>query len=135
MLAGSVSSVRGAAAGARPAAHRSLRRRCPRARADVWDAENYGQTVYAIRTRNGQVYLRLQKNYGDMSALEVSGCPAGWLLAGRCGEGGRGPLQVRSRLPARPGAREGRGRAGTRRACPASCQARWPPALTGPGLP
>lgn len=41
--------------------------------ADVWEAENYGQTVYAIRTRNGQVYIKLKKNFGDMSALEVGG--------------------------------------------------------------
>jgi hypothetical protein len=39
--------------------------------ADVWDALNYGQVVYAIKTRSGQVYLKLKKNYGDMSALEV----------------------------------------------------------------
>ena len=39
--------------------------------ADVWDALNYGQVVYAIKTRSGQVYLKLKKNYGDMTALEV----------------------------------------------------------------
>lgn len=27
--------------------------------------------IYAIKTRNGQVYLRLKRNFGDMSALEV----------------------------------------------------------------
>ena len=37
---------------------------------DVWDALNFGQVIYAIKTRNGEVYLRLRKNYGDMSALE-----------------------------------------------------------------
>lgn len=26
--------------------------------------------IYAIKTRNGQVYMRLRRNYGDMSALE-----------------------------------------------------------------
>jgi len=37
---------------------------------DVWDAKGFGQTIYAIRTRNGEVYLKLLKMYGDMSALE-----------------------------------------------------------------
>ena len=37
---------------------------------DVWEALNFGQVVYAVKTRNGQVYLRLRNNYGDMSALE-----------------------------------------------------------------
>jgi len=35
--------------------------------------------MYAIRTRNGSVYMMLKKNYGNMSALEVG---AG--LQGRC---------------------------------------------------
>jgi len=43
---------------------------------DVWDAINYGQTMYAIRTRAGSVYLKFKKNYGDMSAFEV--CPIGY---------------------------------------------------------
>lgn len=33
--------------------------------------ENFGQVVYAMRTRVGDVYLRFKRNYGDMSALEV----------------------------------------------------------------
>ncbi|KAI7844917.1 hypothetical protein COHA_001565 [Chlorella ohadii] len=37
---------------------------------DVWEALNFGQVIYAIKTRNGQVYLRLKRNFGDMSALE-----------------------------------------------------------------
>lgn len=37
---------------------------------DVWEAKNFGQVVYAIKTRNGDVYMRLKKNYGDMSAFE-----------------------------------------------------------------
>jgi len=37
---------------------------------DVWEALNFGQVIYAIKTRNGEVYLRLKRNYGDMSALE-----------------------------------------------------------------
>jgi len=38
--------------------------------ADVWEALNFGQVIYAIKTRNGEVYLRLKRNFGDMSALE-----------------------------------------------------------------
>eukprot|EP00775_Hariotina_reticulata_P001401 gene1401-1744_t len=38
---------------------------------DVWDAQNYGQIMYAIRTRNGTVYLKIKRNFGDMSALQV----------------------------------------------------------------
>lgn len=37
---------------------------------DVWDALNFGQVIYAIKTRNGEVYMKLKRNYGDMSALE-----------------------------------------------------------------
>ena len=28
------------------------------------------QVIYAIMTRNGDVYLQLKRNYGDLSALE-----------------------------------------------------------------
>jgi hypothetical protein len=38
---------------------------------DVWDAQNYGQIMYAIRTRSGTVYLKLKRNFGDLSALQV----------------------------------------------------------------
>lgn len=37
---------------------------------DIWDAKNFGQIIYAIRTRNGKVYLKIKRMYGDMSALE-----------------------------------------------------------------
>ena len=37
---------------------------------DVWEALNFGQVIYAIKTRNGDVYLQLKRNFGDMSALE-----------------------------------------------------------------
>lgn len=40
---------------------------------DVWDAQNYGQIMYAIRTRSGTVYMQLKCNGGDMSALQVRG--------------------------------------------------------------
>jgi hypothetical protein len=27
---------------------------------DVWEAKNYGQVMYAIKTRNGDVYLEFE---------------------------------------------------------------------------
>lgn len=39
---------------------------------DIWDAINYGQVMYAIKTRNGQVYMKLQSNGGDTSIMQVS---------------------------------------------------------------
>jgi hypothetical protein len=30
--------------------------------------------MYAIRTRNGNVYLKIKRNFGDMSALQVRAC-------------------------------------------------------------
>lgn len=37
---------------------------------DVWDAKGFGQTIYAIKTRNGAVYLKLEKRNGDTSCFE-----------------------------------------------------------------
>ena len=42
---------------------------------DVWEAKNFGQVMYAIKTRNGDVYLKLKRNYGDTSFLLVSPLP------------------------------------------------------------
>ena len=39
---------------------------------DIWDAINYGQVMYAIKTRNGQVYMQLKSNGGDISVMQVS---------------------------------------------------------------
>ncbi|GBF94159.1 hypothetical protein Rsub_07146 [Raphidocelis subcapitata] len=40
---------------------------------DIWDAQNFGQIMYAIRTRNGDVYLKIKRNFGDMSAPSPQG--------------------------------------------------------------
>lgn len=74
---------------------------------DIWEAQNYGQIMYAIRTRNGNVYLKIKRNFGDMSALQVR--------RARVWEGRR----------ERTGGCQGRGRRGRRRAkwCPADCMA------------
>ena len=37
---------------------------------EIWDAENYGQVVYALKTRNGSVYMQLEKRGGDLSVFE-----------------------------------------------------------------
>ena len=39
---------------------------------DVWDCKNYGQVLYAIKTRNGDVFLKLQSRGGDLSIFEAS---------------------------------------------------------------
>ncbi|EIE25445.1 hypothetical protein COCSUDRAFT_13402 [Coccomyxa subellipsoidea C-169] len=36
---------------------------------DVWEAKNFGQVMYAIKTRNGDVYMKLKRNFGDTSFL------------------------------------------------------------------
>ena len=38
---------------------------------DVWEAKNFGQVMYAIKTRNGDVYIKFKRNYGDTSFLMV----------------------------------------------------------------
>lgn len=39
--------------------------------AEVWDAENYGQVMYAVKTRNGDVFFELESRGGDMSVFDV----------------------------------------------------------------
>ena len=58
---------------------------------DVWDAKNYGQVMYAIKTRNGEVYMRMLRRGGDMSILEVRRRPdfTNKLAAGLLGVSGQ----------------------------------------------
>ncbi|KAK9826931.1 hypothetical protein WJX74_000612 [Apatococcus lobatus] len=37
---------------------------------DIWDARNFGQVMYAIKTRNGDVYLKFLKRNGDMDIFK-----------------------------------------------------------------
>ena len=37
---------------------------------EIWDADSYGQVIYAMKNRNGDIYLQMQKMNGDLSALE-----------------------------------------------------------------
>jgi tetratricopeptide (TPR) repeat protein len=39
---------------------------------EIWDADSYGQVIYAMKNRNGDIYLKMQKMNGDFSALEQS---------------------------------------------------------------
>lgn len=41
---------------------------------DVWEARNFGQVIYAIKTRNGEVFLRLESRGGNLDVFEVGGC-------------------------------------------------------------
>lgn len=38
---------------------------------EVWDAENYGQVMFAMKTRNGDVYMQFRKCNGDLTAIEA----------------------------------------------------------------
>lgn len=38
---------------------------------DIWDAKQFGNVVYAIKTRNGAVYLQIQSNGGDLDVMKV----------------------------------------------------------------
>ena len=44
---------------------------------DIWDARNFGQVMYAIKTRNGDVYLKFLKRNGDMTIFQVCAQPLG----------------------------------------------------------
>lgn len=37
---------------------------------DIWDAENYGQVMYAVKQRNGAVYLEMEARGGDLAIFE-----------------------------------------------------------------
>jgi len=39
---------------------------------EVWSAESFGQVIYAIKNRNGDIYLQMKKNNGDLSMMEVN---------------------------------------------------------------
>lgn len=37
---------------------------------EIWGAESYGQVMYAIKNRNGDIYLKMRDMDGDLSALQ-----------------------------------------------------------------
>lgn len=45
---------------------------------DVWDAKNFGQVMFAIRTRNGGVFLKFKRMFGDVSQIEVPAADGSW---------------------------------------------------------
>ncbi|GIL82008.1 hypothetical protein Vretimale_1567 [Volvox reticuliferus] len=67
---------------------------------EVWKAENFGQIMYAIRTRSGTVYMKLKRNFGDLSALEEDGTDAAekmWKKERAGGNYGAGTKEIQAR--------------------------------------
>ncbi|GLI69994.1 hypothetical protein VaNZ11_014727 [Volvox africanus] len=67
---------------------------------EVWKAENFGQIMYAIRTRSGTVYMKLKRNFGDLSALEEDGLDAAekmWKKERAGGNYGAGTKEIQAR--------------------------------------
>jgi len=66
---------------------------------DVWKAQNYGQIMYAIRTRSGSVYMKIKRNFGDMSALDDDGDDAAKFFKSerRGGNYGAGTKEVQAK--------------------------------------
>jgi len=38
---------------------------------EVWKAENYGQVMFAMKTRSGGIFMKLERRGGDMSVFEM----------------------------------------------------------------
>mmetsp|Transcript_5050 Transcript_5050/g.12691 ORF Transcript_5050/g.12691 Transcript_5050/m.12691 type:complete len:351 (-) Transcript_5050:71-1123(-) len=67
---------------------------------ETWEALNYGQVAYAIRTRNGDVYFQLLKRGGDMSCFEkkeVDEAEAMWSKERAGGNYGAGTKEMQQR--------------------------------------
>mmetsp|Transcript_33746 Transcript_33746/g.80094 ORF Transcript_33746/g.80094 Transcript_33746/m.80094 type:complete len:339 (-) Transcript_33746:164-1180(-) len=67
---------------------------------DVWEAKNYGQVMYAIRTRNGEVYMNIKSNNGDLSVLEgedLDEAEAMWRRERGGGNYGAGTMEMQQR--------------------------------------
>lgn len=68
--------------------------------ADIWEAQNFGQIMYAIRTRSGNVYLKIKRNFGDMSALQdedMDEAEKRWKSERRGGNYGAGTKEMQAR--------------------------------------
>ncbi|CAL5219294.1 g1100 [Coccomyxa viridis] len=67
---------------------------------DIWDAQNFGQVMYAIKTRNGDVYLKMKRNYGDTAALmeeNLTDAQKQWQTERRGGNYGMGTKEMQAR--------------------------------------
>ncbi|GAB5367374.1 hypothetical protein AAMO2058_001224800 [Amorphochlora amoebiformis] len=64
---------------------------------DVWKAENFGQIMYAIRTRVGGLYFKFEKRDGDMSFLEIDTKDVEFRKERRGGNYGAGTREVQMR--------------------------------------
>lgn len=61
---------------------------------DVWKAQNFGQIMYAIRTRNGGLFFQFEKRDGDMSFLEMDNSDLDFKKERRGGNYGAGTREV-----------------------------------------
>jgi len=61
---------------------------------DVWPAENFGQVMYAIKTRVGGLYFEVEKRDGDMSFLEFDSRDQDFRKERRGGNYGAGTREV-----------------------------------------
>jgi len=39
---------------------------------EIWEADSYGQVIYAMKNRNGDIYLQMKRMNGDLSALDFT---------------------------------------------------------------
>eukprot|EP00238_Polyblepharides_amylifera_P002337 CAMPEP_0196592878 /NCGR_PEP_ID=MMETSP1081-20130531/74099_1 /TAXON_ID=36882 /ORGANISM="Pyramimonas amylifera, Strain CCMP720" /LENGTH=340 /DNA_ID=CAMNT_0041916695 /DNA_START=91 /DNA_END=1113 /DNA_ORIENTATION=+ len=61
---------------------------------DIWAAENYGQVMFAMKTRSGEVFLEMEKRNGDMAAFEVLEKKSGFKTERNSGNYGSGTMEV-----------------------------------------
>lgn len=67
---------------------------------EVWEARNFGQVMYAMRTRVGGIYMKFKRNNGDMSALqeeELTEAERMWRAERAGGNYGAGTKEVQTR--------------------------------------
>lgn len=64
---------------------------------EVWEAENYGQIMYAIRTRNGGLFFRFEKRDGDLGFLEQDNSDKNFKSERNGGNYGVGTREVQMR--------------------------------------
>lgn len=67
---------------------------------DIWPAEGFGQVMYALKTRNGDVYLKLEAREGDLScfeAREMTEAEKQWQAERAGGNYGAGTKEIQER--------------------------------------
>lgn len=67
---------------------------------EIWDAKNYGQVTYAIKTRSGDIYLELESRGGDLTcfdAIELTPAEQEWRNERAGGNYGAGTKEIQER--------------------------------------